>query len=119
MDRLSGKRQRRDQRKRHVRKKIAGTAARPRLSVFKSHRNISVQAIDDTAGKTMVSAATLEKDMSKTKKSVEGGKAVGKLVGERLKGMQVKSVIFDRNGYRYHGIVKAVADGAREAGLEF
>ncbi len=119
MDRLSGKRQRRDQRKRHVRKRIVGTATRPRLSVYKSHCNISVQAIDDTAGKTMVSASTLEKDMSKTKKSVESGKTVGKLVGERLKTIQVKRVVFDRNGYKYHGIVRAVADGAREAGLEF
>ena len=119
MDRLSNKRRKQAQRKRRVRKKIMGTEARPRLTVFKSHRNISVQAIDDVNGKTIASVTTLEKEMSGVSRSVEGAKAVGQKIAERLKEAKVKTVIFDRNGYRYHGIVKAVADGARESGLEF
>ena len=119
MDRLSDKRRKHDQRKRRVRKKLIGTADRPRLTVFKSHKNISVQAVDDIAGRTLASVSTLEKDMAGVKRSVEGGKAVGQKLAERLKAAKVKTAIFDRNGYRYHGIVKAVADGAREAGLEF
>ena len=119
MDRLSEKRYKHAQRKRRVRRKLLGTAARPRLTVFKSNRNISVQAIDDLTGTTLASVSTLEKEMSGVSRSVEGGKAVGQKIAERLKEAKVKSVIFDRNGYRYHGIVKAVADGARESGLEF
>ncbi len=119
MDRLSDKRRKQAQRKRRVRKKITGTEARPRLTVFKSHKNISVQAIDDINGTTIASVSTLEKELAGVTRSVEGGKAVGQKIAERLKEAKVKTVIFDRNGYRYHGIVKAVADGARESGLEF
>ncbi len=119
MDRLSDKRRKRQQRKRRVSSKITGTALRPRLTVFKSHKNISVQAVDDINGKTIAAASTLEKDMAGVKRSLEGGKAVGKAVAERLQAARVKTVIFDRNGYSYHGIVKAVAEGARESGLEF
>ena len=119
MSRLQEKRDRQIQRKRRVRKKIEGTEARPRLTVFRSNKNISVQAIDDVNGRTIASVSTLEKELSDVKHSVEGAKAVGQKIGERLKAAKVKTVIFDRNGYRYHGIVKAVADGARESGLEF
>lgn len=119
MDRLSDKRHKHAQRKRRVRKKLQGTAERPRLTVFKSHKNISVQAIDDINGKTVASVTTLEKELADVKRSLEGGKAVGQKIAERLKEANVKAVIFDRNGYRYHGIVKAVADGARESGLDF
>ncbi len=119
MDRLSEKRHKQAQRKRRVRKKIMGTEARPRLTVFRSHRNISVQAIDDVNGKTIASVTTLEKEMSDVNRTLEGAKAVGQKIAERLKAAKVKTVIFDRNGYRYHGIVKAVADGARESGLDF
>ena len=119
MDRLSNKRRKRYMRRRRVRKKIIGTAHRPRLSVFRSSRNISVQAVDDTTGTTLASASTLEKEFADVSRSVEGGRAVGRRIAERLGDVKVKSVIFDRNGYRYHGIVKAVADAARESGLEF
>ena len=119
MDRLNEKRHKHAQRKRRVRKKLLGTAARPRLTVFKSNRNISVQAIDDVTGTTLASVSTLEKEMSGISRSVEGGKVVGRKIAERLNELKVNSVIFDRNGYRYHGIVKAVAEKARESGLEF
>jgi large subunit ribosomal protein L18 len=119
MDRLSDKWHKHAQRKRRVRKKIQGTIERPRLTVFRSHKNISVQAIDDTTGRTLASVSTLEKELAQVKRSVDGGKLIGKKIAERLKEAKINSVIFDRNGYLYHGIVKAVADGARESGLEF
>ncbi|RKX89683.1 MAG: 50S ribosomal protein L18 [Spirochaetes bacterium] len=119
MDRLNDKWHKHAQRKRRVRKKIQGTSERPRLTVFKSHKNISVQAIDDTTGTTLASVSTLEKDLAGVKRSVDGGKVVGNKIAERLKEANIKAVIFDRNGYHYHGIVKAVADGARESGLKF
>lgn len=119
MSRLSDKWNKQAQRKRRVRKKISGTAERPRLTVFKSHKNISVQAIDDSTGKTLASVSTLEKELVEVKRSVDGAKVVGQKIAERLKAAKIKTIIFDRNGYRYHGIVKAVADGARESGLEF
>ena len=103
-----------------VRKKVTGTTARPRLVVFRSARHIEVQVVDDSVGKTLASASTMEADV----RAVDGDKTtkaqtVGKLVGERAKDAGVTSVVFDRGGYRYHGRVAAVADGAREAGLEF
>ena len=105
-------------RARRVRAKISGTAACPRLSVFRSLRNISVQVIDDVVGKTIVSADIRELG-KKAGNTVEGALLLGKLVGEKCSGKGIVSVVFDRSGYRYHGKVKAVADGAREAGLKF
>jgi len=119
MDRLSDKRHRRTRRKIRIRKKLVGTAACPRLTVSKSHRNISVQAIDDAAGRTLRSITTLEKEFSDMGKSMENAKIIGMKMGERLKMGEIETVIFDRNGYKYHGIVKAIAEGAREAGLTF
>jgi len=119
MDRLKSKRHRYIKRKLRVRKKVIGTAARPRLSVYKSHRNVSVQVIDDTTGKTLKSISTLEKEFSSIGKSVASARIIGKKMGERLKAERIDSVIFDRNGYSYHGIVKAIAEGAREADLAF
>jgi len=119
MDRLSDKRHKRFRRKIRIRKKLAGTAACPRLTVNKSCRNISVQAIDDSAGRTLSSISTLEKEFSGMGKSVEKAKIIGRKMGERLKMGEIEAVIFDRNGYKYHGIVKAIAEGAREAGLTF
>lgn len=119
MDRLKDKWRKQDQRKKRVRKKISGTADRPRLTVYRSHKNISVQAIDDAKGQTIVSASTLEKELSAAGRNLEGGKIVGQKIAERLKEKKITKVIFDRNGYLYHGVVKAVADGAREAGLDF
>ena len=102
---------------RRVRAKISGTADRPRLVVFRSLRNITVQAIDDVKGVTLASADLRE--MKKAKNTVEGALALGKLVGEKCVAAGIKTVVFDRAGYRYHGKVKAVADGARESGLAF
>ena len=105
-----------------VRRKVSGTAARPRLNVFRSVRNIGVQVIDDQAGHTLVSASTLEADLQELladKVKVEQAKEIGKLVAARAKAAGIEQVVFDRGGYRYHGRVKAVADGSREGGLVF
>ena len=106
-----------------IRRKLSGTAARPRLAVFRSEAHIYAQVIDDVAGATVVSASTVDKG-AKGAKGNRGGnvaaaKAIGKLVAERAKEKGIKSVVFDRGGYQYHGRVKALADAAREAGLEF
>jgi large subunit ribosomal protein L18 len=109
-------------RRRHfrVRKKITGTAERPRLAVFRSNRHVQVQVIDDTAGRTLAAASTLEADLrGGATGGVEAAKKVGELVGQRAKDKGITSVVFDRGGYLYHGRVAAVAEGAREAGLEF
>jgi len=106
-------------RHRRVRKKVSGTAERPRLAVFRSNKHIYVQAIDDLAGRTIASASTMEADLrASTGSTVEAAKKVGKLVGERTKAAGVNTVVFDRGGFKYHGRIAAVADGAREAGLE-
>jgi large subunit ribosomal protein L18 len=106
-------------RHRRVRKKILGTAERPRLAVFRSNKHIYVQAIDDLAGRTVASASTMDATLRSGKgATVDAAKQVGKLVGERAKAAGITSVVFDRGGFKYHGRVAAVADGAREAGLE-
>ena len=108
----------RDRRHRRVRKKVTGTAERPRLAVFRSSKHIYVQAIDDLTGRTLVSASTMEADLrGGTTATVETAKRVGKLVGERAQAAGITTVVFDRGGFKYHGRVAAVADGAREAGL--
>ena len=114
----------RARRRRHmrVRRKVSGTAVRPRLNVFRSLKNISAQVIDDQAGHTLVSASTMEADLQEIladKLKVEQAKEIGKLVAARAKAAGIERVVFDRGGYRYHGRVKAVADGSREAGLVF
>jgi large subunit ribosomal protein L18 len=105
-----------------VRKKIKGTAERPRLNVFRSLKNIYVQVIDDTTGTTLVAASTLDEAI-KGKIANGGNKAaakeVGKLIGQKAIEKGIKKVVFDRGGYLYHGRVKELAEGAREAGLEF
>ena len=101
-----------------VRKKVRGTAARPRLAVFRSNKHIYAQLIDDVAGTTLASASTTEKGISGNGATVEAAKAVGQRLGERAKAAGVTSVVFDRGGFKYHGRVAAVADGARDAGLE-
>ncbi len=103
-------------------KKTLGTGERPRLVVYKSNRYIYVQAVDDETGVTIVSASSLEPDIKKEVKStkdIEASKIVGKIIGERLLEKKIEKVVFDRNGYLYHGRVKALADSAREAGLKF
>ncbi len=102
--------------RRGIRSKVQGTAERPRLSVFRSNRHIYAQLIDDRAGHTLAAASTAEEPLS-TGSRVEQGTAVGKALAERAREAGVEAVVFDRNGYRYHGRVKAVAEGAREAGL--
>ena len=106
------------QRKRRVRKKIRGTAARPRLSVFRSLKHIYAQVIDDDAGVTLAAASTVEAIVEGGNKT-ERAMKVGEVVAQRCVEKGVKAVVFDRGGYLYHGRVKAVAEGARKAGLEF
>ena len=106
-------------RKVHIRKRISGTAERPRMTVTKSNRRISIQIIDDTKGHTLASASTLEKDLREIKATVEGAGKLGEIMGKRLLEKNIKTVVFDRNGYLYHGIIKALADGTRKAGIEF
>jgi large subunit ribosomal protein L18 len=101
-----------------VRKKVRGTAARPRLSVFRSSRHVYAQLIDDVSGRTLAAASTMEPGArSGSTATVEAAKAVGQRVGERATQAGITQVVFDRGGFRYHGRVAAVADGAREAGL--
>ena len=107
-------------RKKRVRSKISGTPQRPRLSVYKSNANIYAQVIDDVNGVTLASANTLQKDViGESASNVEAAKKVGEAVGKRALDAGIEEVVFDRNGYIYHGKVKALADAAREAGLEF
>ena len=105
-------------RRRRVRAKIRGTAERPRLSVFRSNKGLQAQVIDDVAGHTLAAVSWTEADL-KSLASMEQAKKAGELLGERAKSAGVETVIFDRGGYRYHGRVKALADGARENGLAF
>jgi large subunit ribosomal protein L18 len=102
-----------------VRAKISGTPERPRLNVFRSETNIYAQIIDDVAGKTLVSASSLEKDFEGKGSNVEAAKKVGQMVAERAKAKGIENVVFDRGGYLYHGRVQALAEGAREGGLVF
>ena len=112
----------RSRRRRHqrVRKKVTGTSARPRLAVFRSNKHITAQVIDDVAGRTLAAASTIESDLRGGATSNRGAAtAVGRLVAERAKAAGVERVVFDRGGFLYHGRVAALADAAREAGLEF
>jgi large subunit ribosomal protein L18 len=102
-----------------IRRKLSGTAERPRLAVFRSVAHIYAQVINDTQGQTLVSASSVDKDGKTKGGNLAAAKAIGKLVAERAKEKGIKSVVFDRGGYQYHGRVKALADAAREAGLEF
>jgi len=123
--RIKTREDRRDRIKHRIRKRVSGTPERPRLTVFRSVGHMYVQVVDDMAGTTLASASTVEPSvkggLEKTAKggNVEGAKAIGKAIAERLLEKGVKRVVFDRNGFLYHGRVKAVAEAAREAGLEF
>lgn len=105
--------------KRRVRGKISGSAELPRLSVFKSNKEIYAQLVDDKDGKTLVSASSREKGVDAKGTKTEVSAAVGKAIAVKAKAAGIESVVFDRNGFVYHGRVKALADGAREAGLKF
>jgi len=109
-------------RKRHerIRLHMEGTAARPRLAVFRSLNHIYAQVIDDASGKTLAAASSVEKELRGSKGTkTDEAKVIGKLVAERAKSAGVERVVFDRAGFRYHGRIKSLADAAREAGLEF
>lgn len=113
---------RRDKTKARIRGRVSGTPERPRLTIYKSLKRIYVQAVDDTQGITLAAASSLEKDLRNSLKSganIEAAKAVGASIAARLKEKGITAVVFDRNGYVYHGRVKALADSAREAGLQF
>jgi large subunit ribosomal protein L18 len=114
------KQQARARRHHRVRKKVVGTAERPRLAVFRSNKHIVAQVIDDRSGKTLAAASTVEKDVrgAGATGNVQAATTVGRLVAERAKAAGVTSVVFDRGGFLYHGRVAAVADAAREAGLQ-
>lgn len=118
MNRVLDKQRRRVRRKFHIRKKVYGTSDRPRMSIFKSNRHMYVQVIDDGKGVTIASASDVEKELTGLRPSVENAGKLGEVIGKRLLDLKVKSVVFDRSGYLYHGIVKAIADGARKAGVE-
>jgi large subunit ribosomal protein L18 len=109
-------------RKAHIRLRVTGTAERPRLSVFRSTRYAYAQAIDDTTGRVLASASELDANLKEAvagKPKKERARLVGKVIGEKLVGVGVKAVVFDRNGFIFHGRVKEIADGARDAGLAF
>jgi large subunit ribosomal protein L18 len=106
-------------RKIHIRKRISGTPERPRMTVTRSNRRLSVQIIDDTKGCTLAAASTLEKELREIKATVAGAAQLGEIMGKRLLEKNIKTVVFDRNGYLYHGVVKALADGTRKAGIDF
>lgn len=116
-NRTSSKVTKRLKNKARIRKKVDGDAERPRLSVFRSSRHVYAQIIDDVSGKTLVAYSTLEGNLNT--KNVSSAKQVGAEIAKRALGKNIKSVVFDRSGYVFHGRVKAVADGAREAGLSF
>ncbi len=116
---LNDKQRKRLHRKVHIRKSIYGTAERPRMTVFKSGRNLYVQVINDDEGNTLASISSLEKDFVALKPNVEGATKLGEALGARLKDKNITKVVFDRNGYLYHGVVKALADATRSAGIEF
>ncbi|MFV2071401.1 MAG: 50S ribosomal protein L18 [Thermoanaerobaculales bacterium] len=122
MSRVRDRRQRRMKIKRRYRDAVHGTGDRPRLSVFRSLRHVYAQVIDDDRGVTLAAASTLEKatagDLSSTS-NIEAGKRLGELIAERAKEKGVEAVVFDRGGFRFHGVVHAIAEGAREAGLKF
>lgn len=122
MGSLSQKTQARLKRKKRIRKKLIGSADRPRLCVFRSAKHIYAQVIDDSLGQTLVAASSAEKavrDKVESKNKVADANAVGQVIGQRAMEKGVKLVVFDRNGFLYHGRIKAVSEGARKAGLKF
>jgi large subunit ribosomal protein L18 len=109
----------RDRIKYRIRKRIKGTAERPRLVIYRSLNNIYAQLVDDVNGKTICSVSSISKGLKSDTKKIEKSKLVGKKIAEKASENKIKKVVFDRNGYLYHGRVKAIADAARESGLEF
>lgn len=118
MKRLIEKRARRKRRKMSIRRKIAGTAERPRVSVFKSNKHLYVQVIDDSAGTTLLAVSSRSGDTKGLKPTVADGEKLGQALGAEMKEKRIAEAVFDRNGHLYHGVIKAVADGARKAGIK-
>jgi large subunit ribosomal protein L18 len=122
MSRITDRKQRREKIKRRSRQDVRGTATRPRLAVFRSLRHLYAQVIDDEHGVTLAAVSTLDKaatgDLASTG-SCDAAKRVGELIAERAKSQGVDTVVFDRGGFKYHGVIRAIAEGAREAGLKF
>ena len=102
-----------------VRTKVSGTAERPRLCVYRSNSNLYAQIIDDVAGNTLVQASTLDKEVKTKKSNIEAAKEVGALIAKRAIAKKIKTVVYDRSGYIYHGVVKELAEAARNGGLKF
>ena len=122
MSRIIDRKQRREKIKRRSRQEVRGTAQRPRLAVFRSLRHLYAQIIDDEQGVTLAAVSTLDKAASGSLASTgnrEAAKRVGELIAERAKSQGVETVVFDRGGFQYHGVIRAIAEGAREAGLKF
>jgi large subunit ribosomal protein L18 len=119
MRKIQDKIRKRLKRKFKIRKRLTGTQERPRVSIFKSNKYIYLQVIDDSKQHTITSASNLEKELKNIKTVVKEIDKLGEVLGQRLKEKNIKSVVFDRNGYMYHGVVKAVADGIRKTGIEF
>ena len=119
MNRIELKNAQRERRKLRVRKKVYGTQERPRMTIFCSNKHTYVQVIDDTTGRTLAAASNWEKELASVKNTVGEAGKIGEAVAEKMKKANITKVVFDRNGYLYHGVIKAVADGARKAGIEF
>jgi len=118
MKRLILKNKRRARRKMHVRKRVSGTPQRPRVSIFRSNRHLYAQVIDDLAGNTLLSVSSQTGTTKGLKPTVADGQKLGEQLGKLMKDKKITTAVFDRNGYLYHGVVKAIADGARKAGIE-
>ena len=118
MKKLPDKIARRKRRKLRVRQKVSGTMTRPRVTVYKSNRRTYLQAIDDSSGRTIAAASNCEKELRRIKNDAASLLELGQVMGERLQKLEIKSVVFDRNGYLYHGRVKALADGIRKTGVQ-
>ncbi|MCR5386597.1 MAG: 50S ribosomal protein L18 [Treponema sp.] len=116
---LNDKDRKRLHRKIHIRKSVYGTAERPRMTVTRSNKNLFVQVINDDEGKTLASISTMEKEFASLKPTTEGAAKLGEALGARLKDKNITTIVFDRNGYLYHGVVKALAEGTRAAGIQF
>jgi large subunit ribosomal protein L18 len=118
MKRLIEKRNRRKRRKMSIRRRISGSAERPRVSVFKSNKHLYVQVIDDLAGSTILAVSSQSGETKGLRPTVADGEKLGQAVGAQMKEKQITEAVFDRNGHLYHGVVKAVAEGARKAGIK-
>jgi large subunit ribosomal protein L18 len=122
MDKTSQKGSRRTRRKKHIRKRLFGTDGRPRLTVFRSLKHIYAQLIDDVAGRTLVEASTLSKELRESRglgSNIKGAEQVGALLAQRAVLQGIRKVVFDRSGYKYHGRIKTLAEAARNGGLQF